>query len=220
MDKNFLQIKTSSRLIFCGLIIGCLLIIQGCVNTGKPKYDVENYLIAYPVFVPEKQTKLATTIRLNRFTISTAYNTQNMIFRQDTYTFDSFNYNRWAVNPADMVADLLLRDLQSSNFFHAVFSRYVVDDGLFLLQGNIEDFYLRIDKKGKTAIVSMEITLRDSREKDAIKRIVFQKQYRHEELLTDQTPRGYCQAMSKAVQTISQQILNDVYQAIKQASAQ
>jgi cholesterol transport system auxiliary component len=166
----------------------------------------------------EKQAQLDGTIRFNRFTIASAYNTQNMIFRTDNYSLDFFNYNRWAVNPADMVADNLLQDMQGSGLFHAVFSRYTVEEANFLLQGGIGEFFLRIEKNSKIAVISLQITLKNSNHVEANKRIIFQKKYHHEELLTEQTPRGYCQAMSQALKILSQQIIIDVYQAIKESS--
>ena len=114
-----------------------------------------------------------------------------------------------------MLADSLLRDMQTSELFRAVFSRYAVEEGRYIIQGGIGEFFLRIEKDNKTAVVSLDITLRDSQQREATKRILFQKNYRREELLKDQTPRGYCQAMSGAVQNISRQIITDVYQAIK-----
>jgi ABC-type uncharacterized transport system auxiliary subunit len=217
MEKPLKSTKYKREIIyfiFLFLIV-CFFVLQGCANSGKPRYEVENYLLDYPAPTFENKVKLDTTIRFSRFTIASAYNTQNMIFRTDNYTLDFFNYNRWAVNPADMTADTLLRDMQASGLFRAVFSRYTVEETRFLLQGGINDFFLRIEKNGKVAVISMEITLKDSLRQEATKRIVFQKKYSREEALTDQSPHGYCQAMSKALKNISQQITTDVYEEIK-----
>jgi cholesterol transport system auxiliary component len=201
-------------LIFPFLII-CLFVLQGCANIGKPHYDVENYLLNYTAPTFENKIKLDKTIRISRFTIAAAYNNQNMIFRTNDYNVDFFNYNRWAVNPADMIADILLRDMQESGLFRAVFSRYAAEETRFIIQGGINDFFLRVGDNGKVAVIAMEITLKDSQQKEATKRILFQKKYSREESLTDQSPQGYCQAMSKALKNLSQQITTDVYAATK-----
>lgn len=217
MEKSSLSMKDERR-IFYGLSLFlaiCFFVLQGCANSGKPRYEVENYLIDYPAPTFKNKAQLDTTIRIYRFTIASAYNTQSMLFRTDDYILDSFNYNRWAVNPADMAADTLLRDMQASGLFHAVFSRYTIEETRFLIQGGINEFFLRIDKNGKAAVISMEITLQDTLQHETIKRIIFQTKYSSEELLTDQSPSGYCQAMSKALKNISQQITADVYAAIK-----
>jgi len=201
-------------IIFPFLII-CFVILQGCANIGKPHYDVENYILNYTSPTFENKIKLDKTIRISRFTIAAAYNNQNMIFRTNDYNVDFFNYNRWAVNPADMIADILLRDMQESGLFRAVFSRYAAEETRFIIQGGINDFFLRVGDNGKVAVIAMEITLKDSQQKEATKRILFQKKYSREESLTDQSPQGYCQAMSKALKNLSQQITTDVYAATK-----
>ncbi|MEN6373368.1 MAG: ABC-type transport auxiliary lipoprotein family protein [Smithella sp.] len=219
MDTFLLFTKRFRPILFNFLFLFfCLAIIPGCVSTtGKPQAPVEMYLIDYPAPTFDKPDKINGTIRVNRFTIATAYNSNHMIFRQDNYAFDSFNYNRWAVNPADMVGDILLRDLQAGGLFRAVFSRYTVDEGRYVVQGGIDEFFLRKDGNGNNAVISLAITLTDTKQRESGKRIVFQKKYSREETLTEQSPRGYCQAMSRAVQKLSAQIINDISQGIKSA---
>jgi ABC-type uncharacterized transport system auxiliary subunit len=176
---------------------------------------VENYLLSYTAPSWDKLDAIAASVKLDRFSIAAAYNSTNMIFRSDTYSFDSFNYSRWAINPADMIADSLLRDMRSSGLFRATFSRYEGDEERFLISGGIEEFYLRMDKSNKTAVISVTISLRDTREKETGKSIMFQKKYVREEPLQESSPRGYCQAASQAMRVISQQIISDIYAAVK-----
>lgn len=218
MEQFSAVIKRPGRNLWRSLfLLLSAAVIAGCVSSGKPQAPVENYLLDYPAPIFEKRTKIDDTIRVSRFTIATVYNNNNMIFRQDNYALDSFNYSRWAANPADMVSDNLLRDLQASGFFRAVFSRYVVDEGRYIVQGGIEEFFLKIDKKGKSAVISLAITLKDTKQREAGKRIMFQKRYAREETLPEQSPQGYCQAMSSGWQKLSPQIVDDVYQAIQKA---
>ena len=198
----------------CCMLITLLLII-GCAGSGKPQYEVESYLLNYSAPSWDKPYKLNTSVKFNRFSIATAYNSANMIFRKDSYSLDSFNYSRWAVNPADMIADSLLRDMRESGQFLAVFSRQEMDEGRFLISGGIEEFFLRVDKNNKTAVISMTISLQDSREKETGKMMMFQKKYVREEPFQESSPRGYCEAASEALRVISQQVTKDIYAAIK-----
>jgi cholesterol transport system auxiliary component len=216
MEKFSLLARRFRPSVFIFLLFSLwVLIIAGCVRTGKPQAPVEMYLMNYPAPVFAAADKIDETIRLNRFTIATAYNSNSMIFRQENYSFDSFNYNRWAVNPADMVGDILLRDLQSANLFRAAFSRYAVDEGRYIVAGGIEEFFLRKDSSGNAAVLGLNITLKDTKQRESTKRILFQKKYFREEALTEQSPRGYCQAMSRAMQQLSTQIIDDIYQGVK-----
>ncbi len=200
--------------IYFVLIVFSFL-IAGCSGYGKPQYNVENYLLSYAAPSWNNLDMVAASVKFNRFSIAAAYNSTNMIFRSDAYSIDSFNYSRWAVNPADMVADSLLRDMRGSGLFGAVFSRSEGDEGRFVMSGGIEEFYLRIDKNNKTAVVSVSISLKDNQEKETGKTMLFQKKYVREEKLQESSPRGYCQAASNAMMVISRQIINDIYTVIK-----
>lgn len=197
------------------LVMSCFFLATGCATGGKPQYNIEKYLLSYPAPSWNQTEKLPVSIKFNRFSIATAYNSTHMIFRNDGYSFDAFNYSRWAVNPADMVADSILSDMRGSKHFLAVFSRHQTDEGRFIISGGIEEFYLRIDKNGKTALISMSISMEDSREKESGKKIMFQRNYHREEPLQAQSPRGYCQAASQAMQSMSREIISDVYAAAK-----
>ena len=217
MGHLLIQAQCNGKRIqsFCFIMIASLLMIIGCAGSGKPQYEVENYLLSYSAPSWDKPEKLNTSVKFNRFSIAAAYNSANMIFSKDSYSLDTFNYSRWAVNPADMIADSLLRDMRASGFFQAVFSRHETDEGRFLISGGIEEFYLRMEKGDKTAVISISVSLKDTREKETGKSILFQKKYFREEPLQESSPRGYCQAASKAMRIISEQITNDIYTAVK-----
>ncbi len=201
--------------VFCFVMMALSFMITGCAGSGKPQYEVEKYLLSYSAPSWDKFDKLNVSIKFNRFSIAAAYNSDNMIFRDNTYSFDYFNYSRWAVNPADMIADGLVRDMRDSGLFRAVFSRYETQDGQFIISGSIDEFYLREDRSNKTALISIIISLQDTRERETGKRMMFQKKYVREEPLQESSPRGYCQAVSEAMRVISEQITKDIYTDIK-----
>ena len=210
-----LYFRKQWRSICFVLFVSSFFLIAGCVTSVKPPYSVESYLLNYQAPSWDNPKKLATSVKFNRFSIAAAYNSTNMIFRNDAYSLDSFNYSRWAVNPADMVGDSLLSNMRTSSLFKAVFSRYETQEGRFVVSGGIEEFYLRIDKSNKTALISISISLQDTREKETGKSMLFQRKYFREEPLQDQSPRGYCQAASQAMQAISREIISDIYTAAK-----
>jgi len=99
--------------------------------------------------------------------------------------------------------------------FSAVFSRYETDEGRFVITSGVEEFFLRMGKNDKTAVIGISVLLKDAQEKEIGKSILFQKKYVREEPLQEASPNGYCQAASKAMRVISEQITNDIYAAIK-----
>lgn len=222
MMENFWLAPRSFRPRWHGVYLAgavlCFLTIVGCVSSGKPAYSVERYLLSYTAPSFSQQAKLPAFIKFNRFSSAAVYNTTNMIFRNDPYSLDSFNYSRWAVYPADMLCDDLLADMRTSGLFRAVYSRHEADEGRFVISGSVDEFYLRIDKDKKTAVVGISISLQDTRERETGKKMMFQKKYFREEVLADSSPRGYCQAASGAMQVLSRDIITDVYTAVKAAA--
>jgi ABC-type uncharacterized transport system auxiliary subunit len=199
---------------------GCILLIlafglSGCVSSGKPQLDTVKFLLSYPAPSREESEIIQTSLKLNRFSIAAAYNTTGMIFRPDDYSMDSFNYSRWAVNPADMIADCLLHDLRGSGLFSTVFSRYEPEEGRFSITGGIEEFYLRMDKSSQTALISMTLSLQDRAEKETVKKMMYQKKYVREVALQEKSPKGYCEAASRALQAMSREIINDIHTTVK-----
>ena len=71
------------------------------------------------------------------------------------------------------------------------------------------------EKSNKIAVISLAVSLKDTRQKETGKSIMFQKKYVREEPLQESSPRGYCRAASQAMRIISEQIINDVYAAVK-----
>jgi len=213
--KHFFLSLHKHHYCFVLLLTALFLLFTGCAGTGKPQYSVETYLMNYPAPSLQTRTPLAVSIKFNRFSIAAVYNTANMIFRNDAYSIDSFNYSRWAVNPADMIADDLLRDLRTGGLFQAVFSRHDAEEGRFVLSGGVEEFYLKTDDKTKTAVIGVVISIHDAREIRTSKKMLFQKKYKKEEALGESSPRGYARAASLAMQALSEQVSADIYQAIK-----
>lgn len=201
---------------FCFIVMALFLcLIAGCSTGGKPQYNVETYLLNYPAPSWNNPEKLPTSVKFHRFSIAVAYNSTSMVFRSDDYSIDSFNYSRWAVNPADMTGDSILRDMRGSGLFQAVFSRHETDASRFIVSGGIEEFYLRADSSNKKAIIGISISVQDTQEKETGKRMMFQKKYLQEEALKDSSPKGYCEAASRAMQIISREIISDIYRAAK-----
>jgi ABC-type uncharacterized transport system auxiliary subunit len=61
----------------------------------------------------------------------------------------------------------------------------------------------------------VDLTLMDLSQKDTVSRVIFQRNYRFEEPVVEQTVPGFVQAMSKAMEKLSRQAIGDVYGAIK-----
>ncbi len=197
-----------------GLAIAALL-LSGC---GKPPMLVQKYLLDYPA--PRlKAAPLAESLKVEQFAVAQAFNTTAMVYRTSPYKAENYNYSRWRVNPGYLVADFLIRDLRDSRLFKAVLTPDSTSKAKFSLEGGVEEIQEVDQGAAWQASLALNITLIDTSQDEITKRVLFQKNYRTAEPLTEKTPAGLAQAMSRAMERLSAQIMTDVYQAAKKVSS-
>jgi cholesterol transport system auxiliary component len=189
--------------------------LSACAGGGKPAVRVEHYALEYASPSLPERTPIDAVIGVDRFSVASIFNSVKIIYRQKPSLYNEYAYHRWRANPGDMVGDSLLRDLRAAGVFKSVFSYRDMENPAFRLKGGVGEFYESDEPAGRKAILSVSITLMDVSQKESTQQIVFQKDYRGEEPLTEQTVQGLARAMSRAVERLSGQIVRDVYEAMK-----
>lgn len=207
--------------IWIKYILSVLMTIMflGCaLGSGKPAIMVHQYALEYPSPTLPTLTPLADVIRVERFTVVQMYKSSKIVYREKSYNYDEYAYHRWRANPGDMVGDYLLRDLRQSGLFKAVFSYRDPDDISLVLKGGVGEFFEADEKGIRKAVLAVSLTLMDLTQRDISSRVLFQKNYRLEEPVAEQTVQGLVHAMSSAMEKLSRQVLGDLYGAIKNRS--
>lgn len=187
-----------------------LFLLAGC---GKPPTLVQRYILEYPSPVVSGAAKIGEVIKVELFSVAQVYNSPAMLYQPHPFKSDAYNYHRWRVNPGNMVTDYLLRDLRNSGLFKAALPYGSSGKSRFLLEGGVEEFQETDKPDGWQAALTLNITLLDLSRQELPQRVIFQKNYRTVEPLTEQTPKGLAQGMSRAMARLSAQIIGDVYQA-------
>jgi ABC-type uncharacterized transport system auxiliary subunit len=198
----------------------CLLIILllwcGC---GKSPMLVQKYLLEYPAPVVQKAAPLGDSLKVEHFAVAQAFNTTAMVYRTSPYKAENYNYSRWRVNPGYLVADYLTRDLRDSRLFKAVLSGDSPSKARFSLEGGVQEIQELDQGEVWQASLALSITLLDTSENEVTKRVLFQKNYQATETMTEKTPAGLAQAISRALAQLSPQIITEVYQAARKVSS-
>jgi ABC-type uncharacterized transport system auxiliary subunit len=96
----------------------------------------------------------------------------------------------------------------------AVFSYNQNEDTRYLLEGQVNEFLESREKDGLKAMLSLDVTFLDLSKKEVKERIVFQRSYAYTEPLEGETYGGLAQAMSKAMERFSRQMMMDLYQTM------
>lgn len=196
-------------------VMVALFLVAACLPGAKAPVLIDQYTLDYAPPSGAAGSPFADSLKIERFSVAQAYNTTAMIYRPSPYKLSTYGSARWRVNPADLLTDYFARDLRGSGMFLGVFTYRDTDDARFVLQGGIEEF-LEVDDGGQgKATVSMSVSLLDTKESEITRRLVFQKTYRAEELMREQSSLALAQGMSAAVRKLSEQVSKDISDPVK-----
>ncbi|MDR2017747.1 MAG: ABC-type transport auxiliary lipoprotein family protein [Syntrophobacterales bacterium] len=219
--RNYHMTKANRRVapVLAQILFLGILCLFGCLPGNKPPQLTEQYAIEYaPPAVYNNGTPLPYTIRIERFSAAQAYNNQSMTYRPEPYKLASYDYHRWRVMPGDMVTDHFVRDLRNSGMFAGVFSYRESESTRFVLEGGVEEFLEVDEQREGRAVLCLNVALIDTTQTEITKRLIFQKKYRHEEPIKEQTPVSLTQGMSASMKRLSDEIMRDIYASIHRLS--
>ena len=205
----------SRTYIKMGIVLIATVLLMGCFQRTKVPYVVEHFTFDYSSPVVSGLTPVDELIRIERFSVAHSFNSMAMVFKPQTYRFDSYSGSRWRVNPVDMTGDFLIRDLRKAALFKQVFSYHSNEPVRFILEGAIEEFYESDEGPGSKAIFVINVALLDMNEKEIARRLRFQKTYRYSNALDKRSPEGFAKGMSANMTLFSEQLIQDLNSALK-----
>jgi len=138
----------------------CLGILNGCGAARPSKF--------YQLTLPNDKTPGAdpppfpVTLLLGPITTSHLYRDDHIVYTSNGEAMGTYEYQRWAEPPSEMISDVLLRELQVSERYQHVYSLRSDSRGDYVLRGRLYDFR-EITGNGVAARVAFEFELRDSK---------------------------------------------------------
>jgi ABC-type uncharacterized transport system auxiliary subunit len=192
-----------SRLLRRGAALA-LLLLAGCAAM-RPAPEMRTYRLAYPPPDPSAATPLPVTVRVMPFGIAAAYDSLAFIYRSGPYDVGTDPYNRWIANPATMIADLIARDMAASKTVRAVLQVASAVPYDYELSGQIETLEERDEGGSCSAMLRVRIALAHVPPRGP-RAVVMQDIFSAEPPCTEASAHGYAEAMSRAVQQVSDEI--------------
>lgn len=186
------------------------LIFAGC---GRAPALMHQYVFDYASPAPAASAKIDAALTVKRFAVAQAFNSTAMVYQPSPLKTATYHYNRWRVNPGYLVSDYLARDLRQAGLFKAVFAQSDAAPTRFVVEGGVEEIQELDDADGWKAALDLTVALLDTSRDEVPQRLMFQKAYRATEAMTTKDPQGLAEAMSRAMQRLSREIITDVYQA-------
>src|SRR5260221_5828517 len=102
------------------------------------------------------------TLVMGTLTSSHLYREDHIVYSSNGENMATYEYQRWAEPPTEMIQDVLFRALRSSGRFRAVYAQRSSIRGDYLLHGRLYDFK-EINGSSMSARVSLELELRDTK---------------------------------------------------------
>jgi ABC-type uncharacterized transport system auxiliary subunit len=201
------------KFIFPALML-CLGILNGCGAARPSKF--------YQLTLPNDKASGAdpapfpVTLLLGPITTSHLYRDDHIVYTSNGEAMGTYEYQRWAEPPSEMIGDVLLRELQESERYKHVYSLRSDSRGDYVLRGRLYDFR-EITGNGEAARVAFEFELRDSKTGAT----VWSRSYSHDEPVDGKNVPAVVAALNRNVQSGLSEVLEglDQYFATRTAVA-
>jgi cholesterol transport system auxiliary component len=133
-------------------------LVSGCGATRPSRY----YQLTVPpdAAAVERTDSLAVTLLLGAFMTSHLYREDRIVFGNGPEQLGTYEYQRWAEPPTEMIEEVLLRELRRSGHYRAVHVRRSNVRGDFAIRGRLYDFK-EVTGNPTSARVTLELEMRD-----------------------------------------------------------
>ena len=138
----------------------CVWLAAGCGAARPSKY--------YELTVPGSSgadpagDAFPVTIVMGPLISSHLYREDHIVYGSNAEAMGTYEYQRWAEPPTEMIQDVLLRALRSSGRYRSVYAQHSSIRGDYLLHGELYDFK-EITGSAMSARLVLELELRDTR---------------------------------------------------------
>jgi cholesterol transport system auxiliary component len=186
----------------------------GCGAARPAKY--------YQLSVPKETAAdppgdpLPVTILMGPIMSSHLYREDRIVYSSSGEDMGTYEYQRWAEPPTEMIQDVLLRTLRSSGRYRAVYAQRSSTRGDFLLRGHLYDFK-EVSGSPMSARLSLDLELRDTKTGAT----VWTHFYNHDEPVSSKDVSAVVSALNRNVQRATSEFsgsLNQYFSAHPPAS--
>jgi ABC-type uncharacterized transport system auxiliary subunit len=143
--------RLAPLVLMVGLLIGC--------GAARP---VKYYQLTVPTDAGDIEKPGAVPVRLLLGGIMTShlYREDRIVYGNGPEQLGTYEFQRWAEPPAEMIQEILLRDLRATGHYRAVHVRRSNVTGDFAIRGRLYDFK-EVEGGSMSTRVTMEFEMRD-----------------------------------------------------------
>lgn len=169
------------------------VLLSGCGAARPIKYF---QLTTSPDAAPvDRADALPVTLLVGSLLTSHLYGEDRIVYGNGREQMGTYEFQRWASPPAEMIEEVLLRRLRSSGRYRAVYYLRTNTQGDFALRGRLYDF-IELTGSRFSARVTLELEMRDL--KTGV--TVWTHDYTHDEPVTGKDVHDVVVALDRNVQ--------------------
>jgi ABC-type uncharacterized transport system auxiliary subunit len=190
------------------------LLISGCGAFSKDYPDKRYFSLVIDRPGAPRPTQDTVALKVRTFEVSRAYEGQELIYRQGELDWASDFYSLLLVSPTDLVTDTTIKWLGQAKLFAQVVPQTSRLKATHYLEGYIESLYGDYsDPANPRAVVSIAFLAMDERELDT--RVAYQRSFRREEPLADDSVEELIRAYERAFRGILADLEADLAAGLK-----
>jgi ABC-type uncharacterized transport system auxiliary subunit len=192
------------RAAFSGLA-AVVLFLGGCGAARPSQY----YQLTVPGDAPAAKEADSTPVTLLVGTLFSPdlYREDRIVYSTTQEQMGTYEYQRWAEPPTEMIQEVLLRALRSSGRYRAVFAHRSDTNGDFLLRGRLYDFK-EVSANGMVARLTVDFEMRDLKSGTT----VWTHYYHHDEPVNGKNVPAVVAALDRNVQRSVKEVLEGLDQ--------
>ena len=193
--------KRTDRLCSCFIAVcGILALTVGLWGCGSAR-PIKYYQLNYPTTATVAPDAIDTTLMVHTFEASHLYLDDKIVYGFDGPEMGTYETQRWAEPPVEILQNALVRGLRSSGRFRGVYTLRADTNGQFIVAGQLYDFK-EVDSNPIVARLRYEVRLRDRKSG----KTVWNHVYSHDESASDKSVSSFVVAMDKNVQRSVQEV--------------
>jgi ABC-type uncharacterized transport system auxiliary subunit len=184
------------------LIVGLL---SGCASTRPAKY----YQLTVPTEAGavERADAVPVTLLIGGLMTSHLYREDRIVFGNGPEQLGTYEFQRWAEPPTEMIQEVLLRELRATGHYRAVHVRRSNMPGDFAIRGRLYDFK-EVDGSATSTRVTLELEMRDLKTGAT----VWNHYYTHDEPASGKDVPAIVAALDKNVQRGMKEVVESLDQ--------
>jgi len=194
---------TRTRLFAAILMIVGLL--SGCGSARPAKY----YQLTVPTEAGavEKPDAVPVSLLVGGLMTTHLYREDRIVYGNGPEQLGTYEYQRWAEPPTEMIQEILLRQLRATGHYRAVHVRRSNMPGDFAIRGRLYDFK-EVDGSPTSTRVTLELEMRDLKTGAT----VWNHYYTHDEPASGKDVPAVVEALDKNVQRAVKEIVESLDQ--------